>query len=229
MTEEKILRYTRVQRAYHWLTLLTLSVLFFSGLAIYKPDPFAFGMQTSRWFLYPTYSFWFGWHILFAFVLLVSGGFHIVYDTLILRRGWDIWFEGKDWKNLKMIAANWVNISKEYPKYTKYHPMQKFLHWGIFGVLLLIGITGFVMWEPTRYRLFPWWATDVGIEFICDMHIIHQFLTFAIITMIILHFTFSALSIHNWPISKSMITGYVPAKWFYKYHRATSSERSIKE
>jgi len=202
-------RYTALQRAFHWVNAVCIGVLLVSGLAIYDPDLFG-------WMHVPAAT-WFAWHRWFAVTFLVAVGFHIVYDSFVLDEFAFMWFGKEEVERQKLIARNFLGLSKAYPKYGKYHPSQITYHWLAAANLLALVLTGLILWKPAR-ALFPLRLLGLGWDFVYACRTLHDFFTATLMALIIGHVYFGIGIKKNWIISKSMLTGTLPYEEYARYH-----------
>lgn len=205
MVFEQITRYDKIQIVVHWLFLVFLFALFLTGFIIFKLDY----LPT----LYPPLREvglreWVAYHWYFVIALLELGLFHILYDSIIIRKFQDALFSRADLENLKTIARNFFALTKEYPRLQKLHPMQKMFHWAIFAVIFLLGFTGLTVWEPffgfiraSGLGYFEDWL------YIYNSRYLHDLLTFVLMALMIGHFYFSTLIPTNWRVFRGMTHG----------------------
>ncbi len=202
-------RYTVPQRVFHWVNVVSVGVLLVSGLGIYAPDLFGGGGVPA--------ATWYAWHRWFAVIFLVAVGFHIVYDSFVLDEFAFMWFGKKEMERQKLIARNFLGLSKSYPKYGKYHPTQITYHWAVAANLLALVLTGLILWRPAR-ALFPLRLLGLGWDFVYACRTLHDFFTATLMAMVIAHVYFGILIKKNWVISRSMLTGTLPYDEYARYH-----------
>jgi cytochrome b subunit of formate dehydrogenase len=89
--------------------------------------------------------------VMFAIIfhLLVMG-----YKIFVLRSPWSMMLSLQDAKDgIQALLYN-IGIAKEYPKMGRYTFEEKFEYWAFVWGYSIMGITGFIMWNPitaTRY------------------------------------------------------------------------------
>ena len=228
MVEEKVVRYDIFQRVYHWVNLASLLILLWGGLTIFDLNilgvrPFSAIAQAVIGQNYtPLVA---DLHKYASFILLGSLIFHIGYDTGIKGLFWSELPSKAELKAQNIMAANFLGRSKVYVKFHKYNPGQKMLHIGFAFVILLIGATGLMLSANYRWMVPVWWL-NIDFDFLNYWtRVIHDLLTFVLITMVIMHFYF-AVRRENLPSFKSMIVGWVP-KSFQDQHFAKGEEPEL--
>ncbi len=214
MTEE-IKRYTVPQRIYHWANTVSVSVLLISGLAIYAPNLFSSLKITT--------STWFRLHMWFVPIFLAGVAFHIIHSTFFLDRLGYLWFGRAEQQRLATIIRNFLGLTKAYPRLGKYHPAQILVHWAFSANLLVLTLTGFILWKPLR-QLIPLRLFGLGWDFIFFNRLLHDFFTASLAAMIIGHVYFAVMIKKNWPDLKSMFTGKIPREEFERYHEIEVEE-----
>jgi cytochrome b subunit of formate dehydrogenase len=204
MKFEKKDRYEKPQIIVHWLFLICLFVLFLTGIIIFKIDFFIETFQLGETGL----RSWVAYHWYFSIILVQLGVFHIFYDTIIAKKTREAVINRTDIRNLKIITRNFLGVTKDYPMIKKLHPMQKFFHWSLFIVVLLLGFTGLTIWAP-----FLNFIRTIGLGsfeewlYIYNSRYLHDLLTFILVAIMIGHFYFSTLVPTNWKVFKGMVTG----------------------
>jgi len=200
-------RYTAAQIAFHWVDTVCVGVLLVSGLGIYDPDIFG-GLPAATWY---------AWHSWFAVIFLFALGFHVVYDGLVLDELAFMWFGKRELERQRMIARNFLGLTRAYPKYGKYHPSQIIFHWLAAANVLALVLTGLVLWKPTR-ALFPLRMLGLGWDFVYSCRTLHDFFTATLIALLIGHVYFGIGIRKNWATARSMLTGKLPYEEYAKYH-----------
>ena len=137
MSDEKpvVARYTTAARINHWITAASLILLALSGLAMFHPSLFFFthlfgGGQMTR-AIHP----WIGVVLLVSFFILFCRFF-----TLNLWKREDtVWM-----KNLGKVINN---QDEGLPELGKYNAGQKLVFWGQSILILLLFVSGIVLWD----------------------------------------------------------------------------------
>ncbi len=190
-------RYRGFIRANHWITALSLILLLLSGLAFFHPSLYFLtglfgGGQTARWL-----------HPVIGVVLFVS--FMVMFIQL-----WRLNLPTPDdrkWLNQigDVVKGNEENL----PELGKYNAGQKFIFWGMTLLIVVLIVSGVMIWEqffgdlvsiPTRR-----WAV-----------LTHALAAVAIILVFILH-VYAAFWTRG--TLRAMTRGTVTGGWAYRHHR----------
>jgi formate dehydrogenase subunit gamma len=163
-----IQRYTANQRTNHWLTAICFVLLALSGLALFHP--------AMSW-LYALLGGGQWTRILHPFIGVV-----MFVSFMILAFG--MWsknkFEPGDKQWLKQIDDVLANREDKLPKIGKYNAGQKLLFFTLVGCMVLLLLSGIVMWRQWFSHFFP-------IGLIRFSSLVHAFVAFVIIVSIIVH------------------------------------------
>jgi cytochrome b subunit of formate dehydrogenase len=143
-------RFTLPQIVQHYALLLSFALLALTGL----PQKFAGdawaerlialmgGIEITRLI-----------HHVAAIVLAIMAilhGIEIFYKVFVLRIRWSIFPEMQDvWDALNTMLYN-LGLRKEQPKFDRYSFEQKFEYWALIWGTIVMGITGFMLWNPIR-------------------------------------------------------------------------------
>jgi thiosulfate reductase cytochrome b subunit len=208
----RIQRRDLVQVTYHWVNAAAIAALLVTGLAIY--------------FAVPGTDFYFGWHLWSAWLFLAALIFHIWRDTLVLKNFRRMWISGSELRDaMSRLRIGRAAAESHSPLHSHYKVEQIAFHWVLTAVLLGIVITGFVIWKPGRIFVAPFWM-PFGWDAVFVARVLHQFLTFVLIAMIIAHVYFAVLVPKNWPLLNSIFTGRVLLSWYASEHRISPRLRA---
>jgi cytochrome b subunit of formate dehydrogenase len=227
--DDKVKRYDKPQRAFHWVNLLALLILLGTGLTIFDLSivgfqPFSAIAQALVGDVYTPLMF--DLHIYAAFGLLGAFIFHLAYDTGIRGIFWSELPGKGDFRGFNVMAKNFLGISDEYIKFHKYNPGQKMVHIGIAIVVVLIGATGFMLSADYRWIVPIWWL-NLDFDFVLFWaRSLHDLLTFVLIALVVMHFYF-AVRKENWPTFVSMVSGWVPKSYQAKHFSKTEEPEII--
>ena len=191
--------YDIVQRLFHWSLFVVLGLVALTGINIYYTGALnfflaPFGVADVISSMY--------WHVTLLWLLLAILVIHIVWDVTVARTTKQILPWGRDVKQTFTRLLNFFGATEDYPKHGKYDVFMKTAHWGMALCMVVLGITGFYMWNP--YGFFPTMAPD----FNSLLTILHDFFAFLFIGLIIGHVYFGLLPV-NWPMMRSIIAGTV--------------------
>lgn len=216
--KNKIKRHSTIELIEHWSIAVSGIVLLFTGLGclpLYK-----------RYYISEIPGF--GWtadfynvtvvHYVASIVFLSAVIFHIVYhglrkDFALLPKRGDIS------QSIKVLAAM-IGLGKEPPS-EKYLPEQRIAYVGIGIIILLLTITGVVK----VLKNLEWIVLSPTLESINTL--IHTLTGFLFMLALIVHVGTVVVFRSNWPLLKSMFTGYVDEE--YAKHRHAIWYEKIKK
>ncbi|WP_312524590.1 formate dehydrogenase subunit gamma [Paracoccus sp. (in: a-proteobacteria)] len=190
-------RYRGFTRVNHWITALSLIILLISGLALFTPQLYVLttlfgGGQTTRW-LHPIV----GVVLFFSFLILF-----LQLWRLNLPRPEDVtWVEG--------IGDVIRGDEEKLPELGKYNAGQKFIFWGMAGLILVLIGTGLMIWQ----EYFP---DLVSIPVRRIALLVHSLAAICIILLFILH-VYAAIWTRG--TISAMTSGSVTGGWAYRHHR----------
>lgn len=169
-TKPGILRYKASQRANHWITAITFVLLALSGLAFFHPAFFPlthlFGSPQWARILHP----WIG--------VVMFASFLILAITMWRRNLW----EKNDTQWLRQINDVVMNRDEKMPAIGKYNPGQKLLFFVMVGTMVVLLLTGIVIWRSVFGELIAW---PIGLYRFSVL--LHAFCAFVLIAGIIVH------------------------------------------
>jgi Ni/Fe-hydrogenase 1 B-type cytochrome subunit len=196
----RVLRYQIGARLYHWANTLVVVGLAASGIALFSPGTFG----AAPWLLV---------HEILAVVFVIGVALHIVVAPT-RGEGRSMWFEARDLHDLRVIVANFLGRTHDYPAFGKYDPLQKLYHAML--ALLAAGLTfsgaGLLVNGEA-------WAT-FSHEWMRSMRLVHDITGFAFIAIVLGHVYFGIIRV-NWPHLVSMWTGRLRGSSFNLYHDAS--------
>ncbi len=139
-------------RIYHWLHLVSMLILIFTGFFIHYPF-FQGSMATMRFL-----------HFVAMYVLIFNLIIRLSLAFLSRNRDYKMFGLGMVvWRNLFGTLAYYLFLKKELPKEVQgtYNPPQR-LAYVVFAPLIVIqAITGFALYTPTQ-SYFTWLTAFVG-------------------------------------------------------------------
>lgn len=190
-------RYRGFTRVNHWVTAISLIVLALSGLALFTPSLYFLtalfgGGQTARWL-----------HPIVGVVLFIS------FAILFAQLWWLNIFRREDFTWLRHIDEVVKGEEERLPELGKYNAGQKLVFWAMAGLIILLIVTGVMIWQqyfpdlvsiPTRR-----WAL-----------LFHSLAAVAIILVFIAH-VYAAIWTRG--TIRAMTRGTVTGGWAWKHHR----------
>lgn len=188
-------RYTASERANHWVLGICFILLGLSGLAFFHPA------------FYPLTQLFGGgpWtRILHPYVGVVMALFFIV----MVLRFWRLnVMEQRDVEWLKNVDKMVDGNDQNMPEQGKYNGGQKLLFWGLVLFMLLLMVSGVLMWRT--------WVT-VPVDMVRMASVVHALAGFSMIGLIILH-VYAALWTRG--TIRAMMYGTVTRAWAKQHHR----------
>lgn len=203
LVRRECLKWNIVNRITHWLLVISIGILIFSGLPVFDYNHFSwlvwvFGGKDMRALV----------HRGAGVVLAIAVAIHVVYGAYRILKAIfnhekiEVMFTLKDLKDFMKIIKHWFGLSKEYPELGFHHPGEKGVYFAVALGIILTGPTGILLW-------FRW----IAPEYLNLLTFLHE-LGFMIISIVITGHFILAITPTNWPILKAMFTdGKVSEKW----------------
>lgn len=196
MTRRPLVRYTAGQRINHWLVALLFLAAGLSGLALFHPWLFGlsglFGGGTWTRILHP----WFG-VAMFVFFLF-----------LVIRFARHNGMQRRDWQWLRHMNDVVANREERLPEVGRYNAGQKMLFWVLIVLMLVLLLSGLVIWRAWFSHLFDLtslrWAS-----------LIHAFAGWLLVMSIIVH-VYAGIWVRG--SMDAMLFGTVSRAWARKHH-----------
>ncbi|MTH66360.1 formate dehydrogenase subunit gamma [Paracoccus shanxieyensis] len=200
-------RYRGFTRANHWVTAASLIVLLLSGMALFHPSLYFLtglfgGGQITRW-LHP----FVGIVLFFSFLLL----FVQLWRLNLPRR------EDATW--VSHIGEVVKGEEEKLPELGKYNAGQKFIFWGMSGLIVVLIVSGVMIWE----QYFPQ-LVSIPVRRIAVL--VHALAAVAIILIFILH-VYAAIWTRG--TLRAMTRGTVTGGWAWRHHRKWLRELAGRE
>ncbi|AJY39637.1 formate dehydrogenase subunit gamma [Burkholderia humptydooensis] len=191
-----IVRYTANERSNHWITAISFVLLALSGLALFHPSMFwmtaLFGGGQWTRLLHPFVGL-----VMFAsFAVMVARYWH----HNLLDAG------DRQW--LRQMDDVLANREDKLPEVGRYNAGQKLLFFVMVACLLLLLVSGIVIWRRYFSFYFP-----IGV--IRAAAVVHATAAFALIVGIVVH-VYAALWVKG--SIGAMVRGTVTVGWARKHH-----------
>jgi Ni/Fe-hydrogenase 1 B-type cytochrome subunit len=199
---EPVQRYALGARLYHWGNFVFLFALSVSGIALFAP----------RSLFTPPLS-WLRIHEIFAGLFILGLIVHIVVAGFVSGEPRTMWFERRDWRDLKLIGRNFFGHTRDYPAFGKYDPWQKVYHALLAllsAVMIFTGVFLFLSAEVLATYSHEWMRWQ---------RLMHDLAAFVFIAVIAGHIYFGMIRV-NWPALAAMFTGRIAAGYFGLRHSA---------
>lgn len=190
-------RYGPGARVNHWVTATSLILLGLSGLALFHPSLFfltgLFGGGQATRTIHP----WIGLVLFVSFFVFFSQ----LWRANLFNRTDFIW--------LSRISDLLAGHEDKLPELGKYNAGQKFIFWAMTGLILLLIVTGIVIWDQ-------YFASLTAIETKRFAVLAHAIAAVLIICVFILH-VYAAIWTRG--TIRAMTRGSVTGGWAWKHHR----------
>lgn len=188
-------RYNASERLNHWITGICFILLALSGLAFFHPAFYPltmlFGGGTWTRILHPYIGV-----VMFLFFLVMAirfAGLNMI--------------EKRDVEWLKNVNKMVDGDDHDMPEQGKYNGGQKVLFWGLVIGMLMLSITGVLMWRA-------WLNLPVGVVRVAS--VVHAVAAVWMIGLIILH-VYAAIWTRG--TIRAMLYGTVTRAWAKQHHR----------
>jgi formate dehydrogenase subunit gamma len=193
-----IQRYTPAERVNHWAVTLTFILLALSGLALFHPAFFfltnLFGGGVWTRILHP-----------FIGVLMVG-----LFVFMAKRFAPHNRITDTDRKWLGHITDVVCNRDERLPEVGKYNAGQKYLFWTLLVCILLLFVTGIIIWQP-------YFAPKMPVGLLRLAVLVHAVAAFVSIAAILVHI-YAAFWVKG--SVRAMTRGTVSHAWARHHHRA---------
>ncbi|WP_321800596.1 formate dehydrogenase subunit gamma [Caballeronia sp. J97] len=191
-----IVRYTPNERTNHWITAITFVLLALSGLAMFHP---------SMSWLYAIFGGGQWTRILHPFIGCVM---FVSFMILALRFWHHNVLDSSDVQWMKQMNDVLANREERLPEIGKYNAGQKILFFVMVASLVLLLLSGIVIWR--RYFAFYFPVTVIRLA-----SVVHAATAFVLIVSIIVHI-YAALWVKG--SIGAMTRGTVTYGWARKHH-----------
>jgi formate dehydrogenase subunit gamma len=196
--EGLILRYSMVERVNHWIGALSYIYLLITGLAFWSPYLFWLATIVGGGPIARAWHPWFG--LIFATSLFLT--------FAQWRRDMQITDADRAWG--KAIPDYIQNEDEKLPPVGRFNYGQKLFFWGIFYGIILLLLTGVVLWY-TEALPWSWRYLRYAAVFL------HASIALITIGLFLIHVYMSAVLEEG--SFGSMVTGYVTRAWAWTFHR----------
>ena len=179
--------FSPVLRIFHWIMVVSILVLFGTGLLITKPMDVT---STEPYFTSMSMDWVRDIHFLFAFIFCASFilriyGFIVNKGDRLFPRVW----EGHFYEETVEVALHYMLLKSHHAPFLR-NPLARASYAGLYVMVLIEVLTGFAMYfmtEPSNVggALFGWVNTLLGSEMMT--HYIHHYVAWLIIVFAIGH------------------------------------------
>ncbi|MCX7563735.1 formate dehydrogenase subunit gamma [Xanthomonadaceae bacterium XH05] len=200
-------RYRGFTRINHWITAACMIVLLLSGFAFFHPSLYGLttlfgGGQTARW-LHPIIGVLLAVSFFGLFVQMWRLNLPVREDAEWSRRIGDV------------LRGNEENL----PELGKYNAGQKLVFWGMAGLILVLLVTGVMIWEQYFPDLVSIPARRIALA-------VHATAAVGAILIFVLH-VYAAIWTRG--TLRAMTRGTVTGGWAYRHHRKWLRELAARQ
>jgi len=205
----KILRHNLTIRFIHWVTAISIFVLFFTGFGQmpvyrrYNVDKIP-GLEWSSNFMITLHL-----HYVAAIILIFISVYYVTY--LLTTRNYDILPRRGDFKESLQILASMVGLAKE-PENDKYLAEQRLAFTVTAVSIFFLIVTGMIK----VYKNLP--DTHVSVNTVFWAAQIHNFFTVVLMISIIVHLLAFFIK-DNRPLVPSMFSGMISLDYVKRRHK----------
>lgn len=207
-------RYSAGARLNHWVTAISLITLALSGMALFHPSLFfltgLFGGGALTREIHP----WIGVLLLLSF----SGLFLRFWRQNLWNRIDNTW--------LMKLRAVLAGHEEDIPEIGKYNAGQKLVFWGMSLLIILLFVSGVVLWDEYH----PFLKSQLGITFSIEQKrlavLAHAIAAVAAILVWIVH-VYAAIWVKG--TVSAMTRGTVTGGWGWRHHRKWLREEIVKK
>lgn len=195
---KKILRYTPVERANHWLAAITFVMAALSGLTFFHPA------------FYPLSQLFGGgvWtRILHPFIGVVMA---VSFGIMFFRYREDNVITPTDREWLGHVREMVDGDDRNMPEAGKFNGGQKVLFWLLVASMVLLVLSGIIIWRAYFAVLFPLWVIRLAA-------LMHAVAATIMIALIMFH---SYAAIWTKESIDAMLYGWVRRAWAKQHHPA---------
>jgi Ni/Fe-hydrogenase 1 B-type cytochrome subunit len=195
----RLRKYEIGARLYHWANAFLLALLAVSGIALLRPG----AVPAAPWLVVHEFSA----------ALFVAG--LVLHIIVAPSRGSasTMWFQKRDWTDLKLTIRNFLGTASEYPAFGKYDPWQKLYHAFLTLASLAVIFSGAYLTLSAQA-----WET-FSHDWMRKMRLVHDTAAFPLMAIVVGHIYFGVIRV-NWPQLVSMVTGHIRGTAFNRYHDA---------
>ena len=177
------LRFTVSQQLQHWVLLLSSVILAVTGLAQ--------KFSEATWSIFLT-NLLGGLdviqviHHVFSTALIALAVYHLIsaaYDRFVNTRSWTLLIGSEDWRNAAQLLRYDLGRAAGRPRFGRYSIEEKATYWFTFITVLVMIVTGLVLWFPMRAteflpgtvvplaRMIHGWQAIMGVAFVLIVHL----------------------------------------------------------
>ena len=192
----------------HWLNTVSLFVMVFSGLQIFRAFP-SFGAKIPQknllnWPKAFALGGWLAgglqWHLSFMWLYIATGLFYIAYE-IFSGNYRQVVFLPRDMRGVWPMTRHYFFFGPKPPAMEIYNALQKLAYTSAIILGILSVLTGFAIWKPVQFSWLAWLMGGFHLA-----RVWHFAIMWAILVFIFGHIVMVVL--HGWNNFVSMLTGW---------------------
>jgi formate dehydrogenase subunit gamma len=158
----QIERFSKQQRLQHLILFVSIFFLVLTGF----PIKYAY-MDWSKYIvaLFGGFDQMLYVHLTAAVLMILSGVYHIIWLIKLFRKDGPKWSMVPTWKDARDAFHHvqyLLGARKERPQYGRYTYLEKFEYFAVIYGILLMGISGFILWFPNlSAAIMPRWVIEL--------------------------------------------------------------------
>ncbi len=178
-------------RVFHWVNAVSILLLIFTGFQIHAPWAFKmFGPTDAARMI----------HFIAAYILCASVVCRVYY-AIAAKDAKNIVFRPiKDTKQMPSMMKYYLFMANSHPDYGKYNPGQKMMYTGWLVMVILMAITGFILYKPTLFM-----GVSNALGGLVAIRLVHYILNWLFVLSVLAHLYLDISE--GIPVLKSMVTG----------------------
>lgn len=197
-----VTRFSLAFRLQHISIFVSMIILALTGLALVYHDT-SFGKMLVG--LEGGYEIRGRIHRIFAIILVCGAFWHflqVLFTENAHREFLEMMPRKKDFVDFLVTLKSYLNISSERAKFKKFNFIQKFQYWGVFAGILIMGISGVILWfKEFSMAVLPKWVMDTTL-------VVHGYEgTIAFLVLFLWHQYNAHLNPDVFPMDKTWIDG----------------------
>lgn len=159
---QRVVRFNLQQRIQHGLLAISVLMLILTGFPIkYSTESWAPVVMG----LFGGFENMFKLHLFFAVLMVAVAVYHILWLIFSFIKNGPSWAMIPTFKDLtdafhhiKYLAG----FEKNPPRFGRYTYLEKFEYFAVIWGIIIMGLTGFILWFPQYFTFLPRWAYQVA-------------------------------------------------------------------
>jgi|GEM_PF-644653 len=198
---KEVQRFSRVQSWAHAVLGLSIMLLLLTGLPITFSEQLGWlmtilGGPTVTMMLHRLAS----WALIYTAIFF---GTHFILTRVFLREGESVFFTLQDIRDAIQDMKYTLGLAKETPKIGKYDWIRKMNLVGVTLFVILMSVTGLVLWFPLEL------TSHISLTTVIAVRTVHAGVAIVFLLFLLAHTTSIHLRSDKFPMDMSIFTGYI--------------------